>query len=492
MTPTLFWFRRDLRLQDNPALHAAIARGGPVLPVYVLGQADGRAAGEDRKNYERLGAASRWWLHHSLQALDAALCKRGSRLILARGEAQMALAGMARATGASAVYWNRCYEPAALARDAQLEHALATAGLEVKRFNSALLNEPDAIANKQGRPFQVFSAYWRQCLALPVNAPLKLPAGPLPAPDGWPGSLEIGELELLPRVRWDAGLAETWSPGEARAAQRLSRFVAGALDRYDEERDFPGCDGTSMLSASLHFGEISPRQIWAAVRARSKVSGVFPPGKGARVFLNELGWREFAYHLLFHFPHAPERPLRAEFARFPWADDPGGVKLHAWQRGQTGYPIVDAGMRQLWRTGWMHNRVRMVAASFLVKHLRLPWMQGAAWFWDTLVDADLANNTLGWQWSAGCGVDAAPYFRIFAPVLQGKKFDPDGGYVRRWVPELAELPERYLHAPWEAPAAVLAAARVRLGDNYPQPIVDHATARAETLAAFKRLRGGAS
>ena len=243
-----------------------------------------------------------------------------------------------------------------------------------------------------------------------------------------------------------------------------------------------------MLSPHLHFGEVSPRQVWAAVKALAKDSGVFPPSRGASVFLGELGWREFAYHLLFHFPHTPESPLREGFKNFPWADDPEQVKLRAWQRGLTGYPIVDAGMRQLWRAGWMHNRVRMIVASFLVKHLRLPWQHGAAWFWDTLVDADLASNTLGWQWSAGCGADAAPYFRIFAPVLQGRKFDSNGDYVRRWVPELAQLSAEHIHAPWEAAPAVLATAGVRLGDNYPQPIVDHAQARAEALAAFKQLR----
>jgi len=257
-------------------------------------------------------------------------------------------------------------------------------------------------------------------------------------------------------------------------------------------RNLPDREGTSMLSPWLHFGEIGPRQVWAAVAERSKDSGVFPPSNGARVFLSEIGWREFAHHLLFHFPHTPERPLRADFERFPWADDVAGRKLRAWQRGRTGYPIVDAGMRQLWHTGWMHNRVRMVVASFLVKHLRLNWTHGAAWFWDTLVDADLASNTLGWQWSAGCGADAAPYFRVFAPVLQGTRFDTDGDYVRRWVPELARLPAEYIHAPWEAPAAVLARAGVELGKNYPGPMVNHAKARDEALAAFKALRGSES
>jgi deoxyribodipyrimidine photo-lyase len=304
--------------------------------------------------------------------------------------------------------------------------------------------------------------------------------------------LELSELTLLPRIKWDSGFRAAWTPGESGAAKRLKLFVADAMEAYSDRRNTPGVDGTSMLSPWLHFGELSPRQIWAAVQAVAKESGVFPPSNGARVFLSEVGWREFAHHLLFHFPHTPERPLRSDFESFPWADDAGGVKLRAWQRGLTGYPIVDAGMRQLWATGWMHNRVRMIAASFLVKHLRLSWVHGARWFWDTLVDADLASNTLGWQWTAGCGADAAPYFRVFAPVLQGLKFDSEGAYVRRWVPELAKLPAENIHAPWEAPASVLAAAGVRLGKggNYPAPIVDHATARNEALAAFKRIRGG--
>jgi deoxyribodipyrimidine photo-lyase len=480
MNPTLVWFRQDLRLQDNPALHAALARGGAVVPVFIL---DDAAEGGWRP-----GGAARWWLHRSLAALDAALRERGSRLLLARGEAGEILRALLAATGADAVFWNRRYEPAVIARDARLKSEWSAAGLEARSFNAALLNEPHTIANKQGRPFQVFTPYWRHCLTLPVAPVAKLEPKSFPAPASWPRALALEELELLPRVRWDAGLAEAWEPGEAGATKQLRRFIAHGLERYADERDAPANAGTSQLSPHLHFGEIGPRQIWAAVRAVGRSSGVFPPHKGATIFLNEIGWREFAHHLLFHFPHTPEQPLREEFARFPWAEDPGGEKLHAWQRGRTGYPIVDAGMRQLWRTGWMHNRVRMIVASFLVKHLRLPWTAGAAWFWDTLVDADLANNTLGWQWSAGCGADAAPYFRIFAPVLQGEKFDPEGAYVRRWVPELARVPTEFIHAPWEAPPHRLRDAGVVLGETYPRPIVNHAAAREEALAAFRALK----
>ena len=485
MRPTIVWFRRDLRLQDNPALHAAVKRGAAVVPVFILDdETDGRW---------RPGGASRWWLHRSLAALDASLRERGSRLVLAKGNARAVLRGLVEEVGATAVFWNRCYEPAVVARDAKIKAEFTAGGIDAKSFNGGLLHEPHEVANKQGRPFQVYSPYWRTCLTRLVAPPVKLaPGEKLAVPETWPRSTALAELELEPRIGWDAGLREAWTPGEETAARRLREFVAAEMDAYHEKRDEPACDGTSRLSAALHFGEISPRQVWAAVKARGKASGVFPPSKGAQVFLAEIGWREFAHHLLYHFPPTPETPLREEFARFPWAEDPDGRKLKAWQQGRTGYPIVDAGMRQLWRTGWMHNRVRMIVASFLVKHLRLPWTEGAAWFWDTLVDADLANNTLGWQWSAGCGADAAPYFRIFAPVLQGEKFDARGEYVRRWVPELARLPGKFVHAPWTAPDGVLTAAGVELGRNYPRPIVDHATARKEALAAFekmKRVRG---
>lgn len=485
IAPVLLWFRQDLRLADNPALAAALARGGPVLPVYVLDD-----AGEGGWP---AGGASRWWLHHSLVALDADLRARGARLILARGDSATELDRLRRATGAGAVYWNRRYEPAARARDAALKAALGTVGVDARSFNASLLFEPHTVRNKQGGPFQVFTPYWRHCLTLTMPEPGAAAPRAIPAPASWPTSLEIGQLSLLPKIRWDAAFPERWRPGEAGAQARLRTFLgAGVVHAYDERRNLPAVEGTSGLSPHLHFGEIGPRQIVAAVRALGREAGLHPASNGARVYLSEVGWREFAHHLLYHFEHTPERPLRADYERFPWAEDPDGAKLRAWQIGRTGYPIVDAGMRELWTTGWMHNRVRMVAASFLVKHLRLPWQAGAAWFWDTLVDADLAANTLGWQWSAGCGADAAPYFRIFAPVAQGEKFDAGGDYVRRWAPELARMPDKYLHAPWTAPATVLTHAGVRLGEDYPRPVVDHATARAEALAAFRTLRGPAA
>lgn len=476
---TLLWFRQDLRLRDNAALAAAFDRGGPILPVYVLDEA---AEG----NWP-IGAASRCWLHHSLEALDRALRDRGSRLILARGDAREIVPALARQAGATAVFANRRYEPVARARAAEMADVFQRSGVVFRELDGALLQDPTTLRNKQGQPFQVFTPFWRHCLSLPVASPVKVPTGPLPAPPRWPDSLALAGFELLPAVRWDHGFHEFGTAGEAAAWNQARQFGGAGLTAYANERDRPDHDGTSRLSAHLHFGEITPRQLWAAVVAQSKSTGVFPPSRGASVFLNEIGWREFAYHLLVHFPHTPEQPLRPVFAQFPWAKDPTGARLEAWQKGKTGYPIVDAGMRQLWHMGWMHNRVRMIVASFLVKHLRLPWLEGARWFWDTLVDADLANNTLGWQWSAGCGADAAPYFRIFAPVTQGERFDPDGAYVRRWVPELRRVPTQFIHSPWLAPEAVLREAGVELGTSYPHPIVDHAAARNEALAAFKSL-----
>jgi deoxyribodipyrimidine photo-lyase len=472
---TIVWFRQDLRLQDNPALAAAVARGAPVVPVFILDD-----AGEGRWP---MGAASRWWLHHSLAALDASLRERGSRLVLAHGESGAVLRELIAATGADAVFWNRRYEPAAIARDKALKAGL---GVEAMSFNASLLFEPHTVKNKAGAPFQVFTPFWKHCLTLKVDEPVRLRAGDILSPPKWPRSVALDELALRPAIRWDTGFAQTWTPGEAGAQSRLRKFVASAMTVYADQRNRPDVDGTSALSPHLHFGELGPRQIWAAVQASAKGSGVFPPSRGAQVFLSEVGWREFAHHLLFHFPHTPEAPLRREFAVFPWRSD--ARQLRAWQRGRTGYPIVDAGMRQLWATGWMHNRVRMIVASFLVKHLRISWQAGADWFWDTLVDADLAGNTLGWQWTAGCGADAAPYFRIFNPLLQGAKFDPDGAYVRRWVPELAGLPVEHIHCPWEAPPEVLAGAGVVLGRDYPQPMVNHGEARQAALRAFQELR----
>jgi deoxyribodipyrimidine photo-lyase len=431
------------------------------------------------------GAASRWWLHHSLAALDASLRSRGSRLVIRRGPTAQALVGLARETGADAVVWTRRYEPAVRRRDADVAGALRAAGLGAEEHGGHLLFEPDDVRTGADRPYQVFTPFWKACLARPE------PARPLPVPHAvrppvtWPASAPLAELGLEPAVDWAGGLRDAWTPGEAGAKDALARFLMEALPDYAVARDRMGAPGTSRLSPHLHFGELSPRQAWHAVAALQRQPGRGGTARGAEKFLSELGWREFAHHLLVHFPHTTDAPLREEFARFSWRDDPRG--LRAWRRGRTGYPVVDAAMRELWTTGWMHNRARMIVASFLVKDLLLPWQEGARWFWDTLVDADLANNTLGWQWTAGCGADAAPFFRVFNPVSQGTKFDADGTYVRRWVPELARLPDGLRHAPWQATPLELGAAGVDPGRTYPARIVDHAEARERALLALARI-----
>jgi len=475
---SIVWLRNDLRLADNPALSAACRRGGAVVPVFIW---DPEAEGAWTP-----GGAARWWLHQSLAQLGTELQARGTRLILRRGPSLEALRGLIRETAADAVFWNRRYEPAVRARDAAVATALSNAGCTVHTFHAALLFGLKAIATRTGKPFQVFTPFWKACRAAPQpGAPVPEPAA-FPAPSLWPDSVALPHLGLEPTIDWSGGMRAVWHPGEHGAHRQLLRFLDDALAPYPAARDRPDMVGTSRLSPHLRFGELSARQIWHAVHARGAVDAT--PGllNGADAYLRQLGWREFAHHLLYHFPHTTDAPLHTQFAAFPWADDAPG--LRAWQRGRTGYPIVDAGMRELWHTGWMHNRVRMVVASFLVKDLLLPWQAGARWFWDTLVDADLANNTLGWQWTAGCGADAAPFFRIFNPVSQGQKFDPRGIYVRRWVPELAPLPDKWIHQPWLAPAAELRQAGVELGRTYPEPIVDHALARQRALAALARVK----
>jgi deoxyribodipyrimidine photo-lyase len=474
----LVWFRQDLRLGDNPALLAAVRDGGPVLPVYVWSP-------EEEGRWPP-GAASRWWLHQSLARLDASLRRCGSRLIIRRGPTLDALRGLLAESGATAVCWNRRFEAAAKGRDAAVQTALRRDGVTAESFNGGLLFEPWAVQTRTGQPYQVFAPFWKACLAREEPPPPDPAPARVPPPRSWPASLDLAELGLEPTIDWAGGLRACWRPGEAGAADQLDRFLNEALDEYPAGRDRPDRAGTSRLSPHLHFGEVGARQVWYAVRGLrgGKATGV--RARSADSYRRELGWREFAHHLLYHFPLTPERPLREAFADFPWRAAP--EHLRAWQRGRTGYPFVDAGLRELWHTGWMHNRVRMVVASFLVKDLLVSWREGAAWFWDTLVDADLANNTLGWQWVAGCGADAAPYFRIFNPVSQGEKFDPGGDYVRRWVPELAGLPVPWVHRPWEAPASALAGAGVELGVTYPRPIVDHGEARSRALEALQSTK----
>ena len=481
-TPAIVWLRRDLRLSDNPALQAAVARGGPVIPLFIL---DDETPGPWAP-----GGASRWWLHHSLANLAEDLTTRGAGLVLRRGEAATVIPAVVRESGARTVYWNRCYEPFAIERDTAIKADLKAAGVETESFNGALLHEPWTVQTKAGEPFKVFTPFWKalqakDAPAQPDKAPARIPSGPIIAGD------DLADWGLLPRAPdWAGGLCETWKPGEIKAQERLVAFLDETLQGYGESRDRPDQPGTSRLSPHLAWGEIGPRQIWHATLdhiARSR-----RPGRetAAWAFLRELGWREFCYHLLYHWPSLPETAWKPAFDGFPWADDEAGFA--AWCEGRTGYPIVDAAMRALYATGWMHNRMRMVVASFLVKDLLVPWQKGEAWFWDTLVDADLANNAASWQWVAGCGADAAPYFRIFNPVRQGETFDPDGRYVRDWVPELAKLPDAWIHKPWAAPADVLTRAGVALGTTYPDPIVDHKAARDRALAAYKAIQAGAA
>ncbi len=477
---TLLWFRADLRLADNPALVYAAARGEAVAPVFILD-------GEDKQAWAP-GGASRWWLHGSLAALDRDLRELGAPgLILRRGRAEAVLAELVAETKATAVVWNRRYEPSAVARDARIKARLRADGLEVRSFNANLLCEPTAFANQQGKPYQVFTPFWKGLRATVSPPEALLAPARLTTPSATPASDPLDSWELRPtKPDWAGGLDAAWTPGEAGAQARLEAFLDEALLAYRERRNLPGEAGTSRLSPHLHFGEIGPWQVWRAATAAAVAQTGDPFPAGVETFLSEIGWREFSAHLLFHFPTLPEAPLRPDYARFPWRSD--RKALAAWRKGLTGYPIVDAGMRELWTTGWMHNRVRMITASFLIKHLLLDWREGEAWFWDTLVDADLASNAASWQWVAGSGADAAPYFRIFNPIVQGERFDPDGAYVRRWIPELVALPDSALHAPWKATALELASAGVRLGLDYPLPIVYHPAARARALEALAAMK----
>ena len=479
--PAILWFRSDLRLADNPALSAAVDSGRPVVPLFVLDDATPDAWTP--------GGAQRWWLHHSLEALAADLEALGAPLVLRTGTAAEVLPQVVRETGAEAVFWNRLYEPWANARDAGIKADLKQRGVAVESFNARLLFEPWTPKTGSGQPYKVFTPFWKALQKLgpppePLAAPKAISAGPAIASD------RLADWVLLPGAPgaqepdWAGGLRARWTPGEQGARARLTAFLDSWLPHYDDTRNRPDKPGTSRMSPHLHFGEVGPRQIWAAVQHRMTARG--DKHDSAMAYLQEIGWREFSYHLLYWWPSLPEVTWKDSFKQFPWADDPEG--LRAWQRGMTGYPIVDAGMRELYATGWMHNRVRMIVGSFLVKDLLVHWREGETWFWDTLVDADLASNSASWQWVAGCGADAAPYFRIFNPVTQGQKFDPEGAYVRHWVPEVANLPDKYLHAPWTAPDRVLVDARVRLGRSYPEPIVDHKAARKRALAAFETTK----
>lgn len=474
--PVMVLFRSDLRIRDNLALATAVATGRPVVCVAVFDQ--------ESAGVRPLGAARRWWLHHSLHALSKSLEAFGGRLILRRGPMKEAGVALAAEMGASAVFWNRRYVPSEAGSDAALLFALRERGVKAESFDGQLLHEPMRLKAATGGYYKVFGAFKRALGAQPE------PRDPVDAPDrlnSWKGELRsdaLDDWQFLPRKPdWSAGLNESWTPGEASAQANLEAFLSERLEGYGQGRDFPARGATSRLSPHLVAGEITPFQILARLRLLRTSHQT----EDAAKLRAELAWREFCYHLLCHNPDLASANFAPAFNRFPWQADFSHLK--AWQAGRTGYPIVDAGMRQLWRTGWMHNRIRMVVASFLTKHLLIDWREGEKWFWDTLVDADPANNPANWQWVAGSGADAAPYFRIFNPVLQGKKFDPDGDYTRRFVPELARLGSRYLHEPWCAPANDLKTAGVKLGEHYPVPLVEHREARDRALAAYKQLKG---
>lgn len=470
--PSIVWFSQDLRIEDHPALCAAIDKGSAVIPLYVWSP--------EEEGEWALGGASRWWLHGALYRLQEKLKTLGLKLIFRQHSSLESIIDVAKQTQADAVFWNQRYEPYLLKRDAMIKAKLHHLGIQTQIFNGSLLFEPEKILNKKQKPYQIFSHFWNYC------EKFEEPKHPLPIPSAAKhytkkiDSDSIENLKLLPHIPWDKGLKERWEHVVFSNKKDLQGVLKHIIPHYSHTRDIPAIEGTTAISPYLHFGELSPRMVWNEVQQTLKDQAQ------CDVFLRQLGWRDFAYYLLFHFPELPFKPLRSRFAGMSWKKNTKA--LHAWQKGMTGYPIVDAGMRQLWQTGWMHNRVRMIVGSFLVKDLLIDWRKGAHWFWDTLVDADLANNSLGWQWIAGCGVDAAPYFRIFNPVSQGQKFDKQGEYIRCWVPELSRLPNKWIHRPWEAPEKVLEEAGIQLGVHYPNPIVDHAEARKKALEAYTKSK----
>ncbi|KPV42891.1 cryptochrome/photolyase family protein [Alicyclobacillus ferrooxydans] len=471
---TIVWFRNDLRITDNPALWRAAQRG-PVIPVFIHSP--------DGAPYGYAGEAAAWFIHESVTALACSLRKLGTPLVIRRGPVLSVLQDLVQETSADALYFNARYEAPSRAIDADIVQHFRASGLAVERTHAGMLMKPGAVLSEKQQPYKVFTAFWRQVMRQNVMKPLPAPAHLVPVSDQVQ-SLSLGETGLLHSVPWYEKLSEHWQPGEQGAMTQWSHFIDHVLYGYASGRDFPAHDHASRFSPYFASGALSPRWVWHQLLTMREAREI--PDTDIEGFLRQLAWREFAYDNLVHVPDMVHTPMRREFERFPWRSDHDA--LRTWQQGRTGYPLIDAGMRQLWETGWIHNRVRMVAASFLVKHLLISWTEGAAWFKDTLVDADVANNTMGWQWVTGCGFDASPFFRIFNPVTQGEKFDPEGNYVRRWVPELRQLHPRFIHRPWEAPRHVLRDAGIELGINYPLPMVDHAAARARALLAFQSIR----
>ena len=475
MKKILVWFRRDLRLIDNPALYAA--RQQQIIPIYIHAP--------DEEAPWQPGAASCWWLHHSLTALAGQLKKAGSRLIIRQGSSLSVLQQVLKETGAEAVYCNRLYEPATIQRDTLIKQTLTQAGIEYKSFAASLLFEPWTVLTKSATPYKVFTPFWNSCQKLGLPTDIQPEVRKLSTVPSRIKSLRVNDLQFLPSVKWDSEFYQHWQPGELHARQQLRAFIKERLADYETGRDFPARVTTSRLSPHLHFGELSPRQIVYAIEhaKQDKSSATF--SKQAEGFLRELVWREFTHHILYHFPHTLQQPLNPRFDKFPWTTRSSKL-LTAWQRGQTGFPIVDAGMRELWATGVMHNRVRMIVGSLLTKNMNYHWLSGASWFWETLVDADLAQNMFNWQWIAGCGADAAPYFRIFNPITQSEKFDADGEYIRRWVPELKHVSSKLIHSPWEMSPLEQQQAMCIIGKNYPAPVVDLKTSREDALLRYKK------
>lgn len=467
------WMRRSLRLADNPALLEATKNHKAVLCCFVLDPQDSWAN----------GSAIRSWLDKSLRSLTQELVSKGSQLYIAQGNAVSEILRICEETKAKKLYVPKRYDSWGLFEEKKLQSKVSGLDLQLELLQSYLLWEPLDVLTNMKTPYKVYTAFWNACLKVPP------PAKPLPAPKTvhcpltlFKASVEIDKLKLKPKINWDSVFFEEWEVGETAAHKNLSRLLKSTISSYEVNRNIPGIAGTSRLSPHLALGEISPRQIWWKVLEKRGEKNL---SFSELVYLKELVWREFSQHLIFHFPQLVSEPLRENFKRFPWKKDPEA--FDKWKRGMTGFPIVDAGMRELWKTGWMHNRVRMIVASFLVKNMMVSWKEGADWFQDTLVDFDLANNVLGWQWVAGCGVDASPFFRIFNPILQGEKFDKDGAYVKKWCPELAELPSKWIHQPFSAPASVLAEYGLVLGKNYPLPMLKLPESRDLALKAFKKI-----